>query len=127
MPNNQLPGTRCWLVGLAFLLGMTSHGWCYNPGTADLILPQIGQRGTKVTVRVEGHHLETAEQVLFYRPGITCTAIRQLDEVPHNYLGYSRMEKREPGRVIELDFEIAPDAPLGEYYLRVRTRKKLSE
>ena len=108
------------------LLFSVKTGWC-NSGTADLMLPQIGQRGTTVTVRVEGHHLETAEQVLFYRPGIKCTAIRQLDAVPHNYLGYDRMEKRDPGRVIELDFEIAPDAPLGECFLRIRTRKKLSE
>ena len=117
----------CLLVGLAIQFGAAQHGWAANPGTADLILPQIGQRGTKVTVRIEGNHLQTAEEVLFYRPGINCTAIRQLDAVPHNYLGYDRMEKREPGRVIELDFEIASDAPLGEYYLRVRTRKKLSE
>ncbi|MEM9236566.1 MAG: PPC domain-containing protein [Verrucomicrobiota bacterium] len=112
---------------MGFLIGTAATAWSGNPGTADLVLPQVGQRGTTVTVRVEGHHLETAEEVLFYRSGITCTGIRQLDAVPHNYLGYERMEKRDPGRVIELDFEIAPDAPLGEYFLRVRTRKKISE
>ena len=117
----------CLTVGLAALFGFAIEGLGYNPGTADMMVPQIGQRGTTVTVRIEGHHLETAEEVLFYRPGITCTAIRHLESVPHNYLGYDRMEKRDPGRAIELDFQIAADAPLGETFLRVRTRKKLSE
>ncbi|MCH1496495.1 MAG: hypothetical protein L7U72_14850 [Rubripirellula sp.] len=93
--------------------------------SADFVLPQLAQRGTMVTVRIQGSGLQTAEEVLFYREGIRCTAIRQLDTVPHSHNGTPL--KVEPGKAIELDFEIAPDAPLGEYYLRLRTKQKLSE
>lgn len=93
--------------------------------TADLILPQIGQRGTTVTVWIEGSRLESAEEVLFYQPGIRCTAIRLLETVPHPQNG--EQKKVDSGEAIELVFEIAPDAQLGEYYLRLRTREKLSE
>mgnify|MGYP003641080289 CR=1 FL=1 len=99
--------------------------WAQEPNTASFILPQIGQRGTNVTVRIEGWRLQTAEEVLFYQPGIRCTAIRPLETVPHPQFG-TPMDVEE-GKAIELDLEIAPDAALGEYYLRLRTRKKLSE
>ncbi len=94
--------------------------------TADFVLPQIGQRGTDVEVWIRGTHLETAEEVLFYRPGIECIRIRQLSEI-ENETGNREPKPVEPGTAIGLTFRIAPDAELGEYYLRVRTRKKLSE
>ena len=93
--------------------------------TADLILPQIGRQGTTVTVRIEGSRLETAEEVLFYQPGIECVAIRPLNTVPHPQMGTPM--KVDSGKAIELDFKIASDAQPGEYYLRLRTRKKISE
>ncbi len=96
-----------------------------DQNTVDLVLPQIGQRGTTVTVRMQGAHLESAEEVLFYRPGIRCTGIRRLDSIPHQQNG--RPIPAKPGRAIELDFEISANAQLGEYYLRLRTRRKLSE
>lgn len=107
-----------WLILLPAAFANDTH-------TASLILPQIGQRGTEVTVRIEGSRLQTAEEVLFYREGIRCTAIRQIETVPHHQFGTPLAV--EPGSAIELDFEIAPDAALGEYQLRLRTRRKLSE
>ena len=110
--------TALCLLGIA----ATSHA---DKSTAAFILPQIGQRGSQVTVRVEGTHLETAEEVLFYRAGIRCTQIEQLDTVPH--IHFATPTPAEPGQAIQLTLDIAPDAPLGEYYLRIRTKKKLSE
>lgn len=115
---------RRFLSFWALLAAVTS---CFanDTYTAEMLLPQIGQRGTTVTVRVEGWRLETFEEVLFYREGIACTGMRQLETRPHAQHGGPM--GAEPGRAIELDFKIAPDAPLGEYQLRLRTRTKLSE
>ena len=113
------------LVILVFLCVVPQSASAVEQYTADFLLPQLGQRGTTVTVRIQGSRLQTADEVLFYREGIRCTAIRQLDTVPHPYSGTPL--KVELGKAIELDFEIAPDAPLGEYYLRLRTRQQLSE
>jgi len=123
--NLKLVKTCYRLAILALLCGVAQSARAAEQYTADFVLPQLGQRGTTVTVRVEGSRLQTAEEVLFYREGIRCTAIRQLNTVPHPHNGTPL--KVEPGKAIELDFEIAADAPLGEYYLRLRTKQKLSE
>ncbi|NNE92398.1 MAG: hypothetical protein HKN23_12180, partial [Verrucomicrobiales bacterium] len=107
------------------IVGLAIRTQAQDTATADLILPQIGQRGTTVTCRVEGSRLETAEEVLFYQPGIECVAIRPITKVPDRITGKPKTVER--GKAIELELKIAPDARLGEYYLRVRTRKKLSE
>ena len=72
-----------------------------------------------------GTDLETASEVLFYKPGIRCTNIVQLDEVRDERT--DKLVKVEPGVAIGLTFEISPDADLGEIFLRVRTEKKMSE
>ncbi len=121
--NRSIQGL--WLAVLLATFGFGRYAPANDTYTAEILLPQIGQRGTTVTVRIEGWGLQTAEEVLFYREGIVCTGIRQLDSKPHPHNG-TPMDC-EPGRAIELDFKIAPDAPLGEYQLRLRTRAKLSE
>ncbi|MFT5466540.1 MAG: hypothetical protein ACI8UO_001640 [Verrucomicrobiales bacterium] len=113
------------IIGLALLIAIPASLVANDKSTADLILPQIGQRGTTVTCWIEGSRLQTAEEIIFYQPGIRCTAIRQLDSVPNQQNGTPTPV--EPGKAIELDLEIAPDARLGEYYLRLRTKQKLSE
>lgn len=125
-PLSQSPPLLTSLLLLASLLfAPVTAANANDLYTADTILPQIGQRGTTVTVRIEGSRLETAEDALFYQPGIRCVAIRQLETVPNNQNGTP--QKVESGKAIELDFEIDDNAKLGEYYLRLRTRKKLSE
>ncbi|MDF1860996.1 MAG: PPC domain-containing protein [Verrucomicrobiales bacterium] len=94
-----------------------------NEYTVLRVLPQIAQQGTEVEVSINGHELETASEVLFYRPGISCLEIRNVSEYPKN----GRMEKAEPGQAIALRFRVASDAAIGEYFFRIRTEKKLSE
>ena len=93
--------------------------------TVDTILPQVGQQGTTATVWIKGNRLQTAEEVLFYKPGIECIAIRPLDKIHHVISGAP--VPIEEGKAIELDFKISPDAELGEYFLRLRTQEKVSE
>ena len=97
----------------------------YPMYTVDTVLPQVGQRGTTATVWIKGNRLQTAEEVLFYKPGIECIAIRPLDKIHHVVSG--ALIPVEKGKAIELDFKISPDAELGEYFLRLRTKEKISE
>ena len=113
------------LTFFTFLLVALNLKAEYPKYTVDTVLPQVGQRGTTVTVWIKGNRLQTAEEVLFYKPGIECVAIRPLDKVPHVHEGTPTPIGE--GEAIELDFKISPDAELGEYYLRLRTQEKISE
>ena len=109
-----------WFV-LAFLFSaVLGRG---QEETAESIIPQIGQRGTEVTALVQGTLLDTAEEILFYQKGITCTKIEQLSEYSWN----GKTEKAEPGMAIQVTFNIAKDARIGEYFFRIRTKRHLSE
>src|SRR5437764_13824397 len=78
----------------------------------EYALPRGGTRGTTVDVTLHGQYLKDPREVLFYGPGIKAVAI-------------------EPGAKPESDvkarFQIAPDCPLGEHVLRLRTATALSE
>lgn len=94
-----------------------------NEYKAQYILPQIGQRGTEVQVVLVGSHLETAEEVLFYKPGIQCSSFEALTEYPRN----GRIEKAGSGEAVRLTFTIQETAEIGEYFFRLRTKRHLSE
>lgn len=78
----------------------------------DYLLPRGGARGATVTVEFHGRNLEDAQQVLFYTPGITAAG----------FAPYA-----QPGTGFKVKFQIAPDCPLGEHVLRVRTATALSD
>ena len=76
----------------------------------DQVVPRGGQRGTSLTLTLRGERLHDAEGLLFHGPGL---AARDL--------------KVENARTVTVTLEIAPDCPLGEHALRLRTRSGLSE
>ncbi len=76
----------------------------------EYLTPRGGSRGTTVEVSFHGLQLKDPREVLFYRPGI-----RAVDFQP-----------KSPEDV-KVRFEIAPDCPLGEHALRLRTATALSE
>ena len=78
----------------------------------DYLLPRGGARGTTVTVEFHGRNLENPQQILFYTSGITAARF-----VPNS----------QPGAGFKAKFQIAPDCPLGEHVLRVRTSTALSD
>ena len=78
----------------------------------DYLLPRGGSLGATVTVEFHGYFLEDPRQILFYKPGITA------DE-------FAPFPKASDG--FKVKFHIAPDAPLGEHVLRVRTAAGLSD
>ncbi len=78
----------------------------------DYLLPRGGVRGSTVTVEFHGRSLENPKQILFYTPGIAAAGF-----VPD----------KEPATGFKVKFQIAPDCPLGEHVLRLRTATALSD
>lgn len=85
--------------------------------------PRVAQRGTTVEVTIQGMSLKTAQEVVFFKPGITATKIEVLpDLVPPINLAHG-------GRIAEqirCRFEIAPNCVLGEHPFRVRTATEIT-
>lgn len=90
----------------------------------EMVTPRGAGRGERVEVILHGVYIKDAQQIVFHRPGIRCVAIEPLAaDGSEKVLAHgSRIETR-----MKATFEIAPDCPLGEHTLRVRTRHFLSE
>src|SRR5271157_5361654 len=78
----------------------------------DYLLPRGGARGATVDVEFHGFSLENPKQILFYQPGIAAAG----------FVSYPK-----PGDGFKVKFKIAPDCPLGEHVLRIRTATALSD
>jgi hypothetical protein len=78
--------------------------------SVDVVLPRGGQRGSETTIAFHGQRLADAAGILFHEPGIELLSIEAPDE----------------GRAVAR-VRIAPDCPLGEHRLRLRTRTGVSE
>ncbi|MCO5168203.1 MAG: PPC domain-containing protein [Planctomycetes bacterium] len=76
----------------------------------DTVLPRGGQRGTTVEVTLRGQRLADAEDLVLYGPGLRVEAFKAVN-----------------ARTARATLAIAPDCPLGEHALRLRTRSGLSE
>jgi hypothetical protein len=74
------------------------------------VLPRGGQRGTDVQVTFAGDRLADAQEIFLYNPGITVKDVKVVD-----------------AKQVKATLAIAPDAPLGEHALRVRTATGISE
>lgn len=73
----------------------------------SLINPRGGQLGTEIKVRLHGKRLDSPRELLFQRPGIECLGFE-----------WGEAEKDPP---LFAKLRIAPDAPLGEHPIRLRT------
>jgi hypothetical protein len=73
------------------------------------ILPTGGQRGTEVEVRFTGQRLDDTKEIVFYTPGIS---------VVSTDVGTNR---------VKATLRLAPDCPLGEHAIRIRTATGVSE
>ncbi|MDB5321288.1 MAG: peptidase [Phycisphaerales bacterium] len=79
------------------------------------ILPRGGQRGTEVVLTFEGQRLADAQEVFVYEPGVTVTKVEQ------------SADKKVEGKQVKVTVQIAADARLGEYQMRLRTATGISE
>src|SRR6266404_2576339 len=78
----------------------------------DYLTPRGGSRGSTIEVSIHGQQLSNPREALFYSPGIKAA----------NFVPGAK-----PAEDIKVRFEIAPDCPLGEHALRIRTATALSE
>src|ERR1043165_5753091 len=74
------------------------------------ILPTGAQRGTEVEVRFAGQRLDDTREIVFYAPGISVVKF-----------------EAERTNLVKATLKVAPDCPLGEHQLRLRTATGVSE
>jgi Bacterial pre-peptidase C-terminal domain len=77
----------------------------------EYALPRGGTRGTTVEITLHGQYLKDPREVMFYGPGLKAVAV----------------ERFKPDTDVKARLEIAPDCPVGEHVLRLRTATALSE
>ncbi len=114
-----------WLMPLLGCCWIGTAVSAKDEHTVEVLYPQVGQLGTTVEVTVEGAFLQQPQEVLFYQPGIRCLGMEPIGQKLETRNGLK--QPAEPGTAIRLTLQIAPDAPLGEHQLRIRTRDNLSE
>lgn len=94
---------------LSIFLALLTPLGAFSP-ELHLIEPRGGQRGTEMEIQFLGKRLEETSEILFYEPGLTVSNIQ------------NKAENQSTATLA-----IAPDAPLGEHSIRVRTAGGLSE
>ena len=75
------------------------------------VQPRGGQRGTEMTIRLNGDRLYEPEEIIFYQEGITVTKLEKAGD---------------EHKSVQATISIAPDAPLGEHLLRLRCKGGIS-
>jgi hypothetical protein len=98
------------LRSTSIVLLFASGAAAFTPGLS-LVNPRGGQRGTEIEINFHGERLDDLEEALFYQSG----------------LSISDIEYREAGKHAVATLAIAPDAPLGEHSLRLRTKRGVTQ
>src|SRR5579864_9163023 len=93
----------------AFVLACSGIAVAASP-ELSVVTPRGAQRGTEADLVFNGNRLADAKEILFYQSGISVT----------------KLESPDPQHV-KVHVQIAKDAAIGEYPLRVRTATGLSE
>ncbi|MDF1755539.1 MAG: PPC domain-containing protein [Verrucomicrobiales bacterium] len=114
-----------WLILTLLLFGAISNASAEKFGTAQRILPQVGQRGSETTVLLQGNRLQHIEEILFYDLGISLKSSEATTEIYHEQ-NFTPLEAGE-GEAALLTFKIDPDCRVGEHFFRIRTKETLSE
>jgi hypothetical protein len=96
-----------WIAALLLLAAVAARA--ASPRFAAIDPPGV-QRGADSDVTISGQHLQDAQGMLFYNPGIQVIAWKVVDQ----------------GKVLAR-LRVAPDSPLGEHEVRVWTATGISE
>jgi len=83
--------------------------WATAP-RLDSITPTGAQRGTEIQMVFHGDRLQDAAEVICYEPGLE---VQRLSMATN--------------KLVRAEIKVAPDCPLGEHHLRLRTLSGLSE
>lgn len=108
---------------IAILVLLSAPCFAGQNRNIEVLRPRSGQRGTTVEVILEGRDISQPKEVLFYRPGIRAIDFEELPRrkqlIGLHHGGFVRDR-------IKCKFVIAPNCPLGEHALRLRTADTLS-
>ncbi len=89
------------------LCTLLAHSASAFTPTIGTIQPRGGQRGTEMTIRLNGDRLYEPQEILLYQTGITVTKLEKVGD---------------QNKAVSASITIAPDAPLGEHLLRLRCK-----
>ena len=113
---------RSLLIALTALLWSGTVQAYHN--LIEYALPRGAGRGETVKVRIYGTYLEEPAEAVFHRSGIQCLSLGKAIpmEKPELFPGEGKADS-----YVDATLQIAPDCPLGEHLLRLRTKTLLSE
>ncbi|GAA5482874.1 PPC domain-containing protein [Haloferula sargassicola] len=83
---------------------LAAPAFAFSPDVQH-VQPRGGQRGTEMEIRFHGERLQGPQEILFHQTGIEVLGLTGQDD----------------GKQVVAKLRIAPDAPLGEHDLRLRT------
>jgi hypothetical protein len=120
---------RFCVAGCLLLLGIAGTALAQRPYQIESVLPRVAQRGTLVDVVISGVQLADPRELVFYRPGIRCTAIGPVTEIIAENGTPVKYGLAHGGMIAEQTrcrLEIAPDCPVGEHPFHVRRGRVIS-
>lgn len=110
----RLQSTLAVCVALVASIIMSESCFAAAPRFTNLV-PRGAQRGTEVTVTLQGSNLEDAEEVLLYDEGLEVVKFENPED------------EKLKGRQVVVTFNVKADSALGTHRMRVRTRTGLSD
>lgn len=96
----------------------------------ESVLPRTAQRGTMLDVAIRGTQLVEPEEIIFYRPGIKCTAIGAVVPILADYgkpIRYGLAHGGVVDQELRCRFEVADDCPLGEHPFHLRRKTAITQ
>ncbi|MGE0709266.1 MAG: PPC domain-containing protein [Planctomycetota bacterium] len=99
----------------ALLLAAAAPALAASPSVGSIV-PRGAQRGAELTITLYGRRLEDPLGLILHEPGLL---VLKVEAVP--------AKKGQDVRAARVRLRVAPDAPLGEHRLRLRTGSGVSE
>ncbi len=115
---------KIFIVTILALLPSISNA--NNNRIANQITPQVGQKGTEVTVLIEGNNLSKIKGILSYSKGIRFVKATVPTEKIYN-ASLNAPRDADPNREVNLTLSIDKNCRIGEHLFRIRTEESLSE
>lgn len=94
-------------LAIAALVAMTAGPAFAADPQLSRIAPEGAQRGTEIELHLYGARLAAPQQLHWYTPGVEVVKLELVDNKKSNF--------------VKATVKIAPDAPLGEHFCRLRT------
>lgn len=120
---------RLFMPLLLLLCALSNAAQAQRYYHIESVLPRAGQRGTNVDVVIRGVTMGDPREIVFYRPGIRCTAIGPVTGILSDAgkpVTYGLAHGGKIAEEVRCRFEIADDCPLGEHPFHIRNDAALT-